>query len=269
MRLDKLIFARGLAPSRSRAAALISEGAVTVDGRPASRPSEDVGDDAAIEIDNEGLHYVGRGAYKLLGALDAFKVDARGAVAADIGASTGGFTQVLLERGASRVYAVDSGRDQLAPQLRADPRVCVMEGCNARGLSRGDIGTVDIVVMDVSFISQALLYPAVCDILREGGDFISLIKPQFEVGREHIGGGGIVRDRRAREAAVLNLLETAADFGLAASSLIRSPIEGGDGNIEYLALFTAAGSAQKLPDGWERRIKEVSGEDKKCCTDSE
>ena len=176
---------------------------------------------------------------------------------------------MLLERGASRVYAVDSGRDQLAPQLRADPRVCVMEGCNARGLSRGDIGTVDIVVMDVSFISQALLYPAVCDILREGGDFISLIKPQFEVGREHIGGGGIVRDCRAREAAVLHLLETAADFGLAARSLIRSPIEGGDGNIEYLALFTAAGSAQKLPDGWERRIKEVSGEDKKCCTDSE
>lgn len=268
MRLDKLIFARGLAPSRSRAAALISEGAVTVDGRRASRPSEGVGDGAEITVDGEGLHYVGRGAYKLLGALDAFGVDVRGAVAADIGASTGGFTQVLLERGAARVYAIDSGRDQLAPQLRTDPRVCVMEGFNARALSRDDIGEVDAAVMDVSFISQTLLYPSVCDVLRTGGSFISLIKPQFEVGRGHIGGGGIVRDRTAREDAVLRLLRAAAENGLAVRSLIRSPIEGGDGNTEFLAHFIASGEAHAPSDDWVRRIREVSREDKKCCTDS-
>lgn len=268
MRLDRLIFARGLAPSRSRAAALISEGAVTVDGRRALRPSRETAEDASIEIDGDGLHYVGRGAYKLIGALDSFGIDPHGMVAADIGASTGGFTQVLLERGAERVYAVDSGRDQLAEVLRADPRVCVMEGCNARTLTREDIGEVDIAVMDVSFISQALLYPAVCSILRPGGCFVSLIKPQFEVGRAKVGGGGIVRDRSARESAVMNLTQAASHCGLALQALMRSPIVGGDGNIEYLAHFTRSEGEAALTATWRERVREVFREDKKCSTDT-
>ena len=270
IRLDQYLVQHGMIQSRERAKALIMAGVVFVNEQKVDKAGEMIKEDAKVEVRGHDIGYVSRGGLKLEKAMQCFPLTPNGKVCMDIGASTGGFTDCMLQNGAVKVYAVDVGYGQLAWSLRTDERVVNMERTNIRKVTLDMLAEpIEFFSVDVSFISQALLYPAVCDILREGGDFISLIKPQFEVGREHIGGGGIVRDRRAREAAVLHLLETAAAFGLAARSLIRSPIEGGDGNIEYLALFTAAGSAQKLPDGWERRIKEVSGEDKKCCTDSE
>ena len=238
-RLDRFLADRGLAPSRSHAARLIEGGFVTVNGIPAEKCAQIVTEEDGIAVSENPLdRYVSRGGLKLEKALEAFGVDVRGAVCADIGASTGGFTDCLLQHGAARVYAVDSGTDQLHPALRADPRVTVMEKTNARTLSREDLGQeTDLVVMDVSFISQALLYPAVCRVLKPDGIFLSLIKPQFEAGREHLNKNGVVTDPAVRRRVAQDLAEKARRYGLVMKKTVPSPIPGGDGNLETLALF--------------------------------
>lgn len=238
MRLDVYLTENGHADSRQRAKVLIAGGCVSVNGREATKPALDVKEGDAVLVSGDPIGYVSRGALKLKGAFEAFGLKIEGLVAADIGASTGGFTEYLLSRGAARVFAVDSGRDQLAVKLRTDARVVCMEGYNARNLNIADFdGGVDVAVMDVSFISQTLILPALANILKEKSFLVSLIKPQFEAGREAVGKGGIVKSSVSRAIAAGRVIECAAACGLALVGLIPSPIRGGDGNIEFLACF--------------------------------
>ncbi|WP_158862937.1 TlyA family RNA methyltransferase [Leifsonia sp. AG29] len=241
-RLDVALAERGLARSRTHAASLIADGLVTVDGRPTVRPSAKVSDDQVVAVAGAD-HYVSRGAHKLIAALDAFAVSVEGRVALDAGASTGGFSQVLLERGASRVIALDVGHGQLAPELRAEERLESYEGVNVRSLSpdvlaglTGDDVRPTVVVADLSFISLTQVIPALASTAEPGADFILLIKPQFEVGRQGIK-EGIVRDAGRRVEAVTDVLWAAHDAGLGTAGLIASPIAGGHGNREFLAWF--------------------------------
>ncbi len=254
MRADVFLVQGGYAVSRTLAQKLISDGAVTVDGRVIAKSSEDIpdGTHTVTVAATADTRYVGRGGLKLEAALAAFPVDVRGATVADIGASTGGFTDCLLQGGAARVFAIDAGHGQLHPRLASDPRVRVGEGMNARYLTPADLaalepagefdgppfdGRVDGCVMDVSFISQTLLHPALAGILREGGWLVSLIKPQFELDGRALGKHGIVKSERDRAVAVERVLASATACGLERIALIPSPIEGGDGNREYLAYF--------------------------------
>lgn len=240
MRADRFLYLRGLAKSRSHAASLI-DGGVTLDGKPIQKPAQDIPEDTDISriyIQNPSK-YVSRGGYKLEAALEGFRIDVKGKTVLDLGASTGGFTDCLLQHGATRVFAVDVGHGQLDASLQGDPRVISMEGTNARLLTSEDFGGehIDLAVSDLSFISQALIYPAVFRTASRGGAFISLIKPQFEAGREHLNKSGIVRDRRVHESVIETLFHTAEKAGLYPEALMPSPIAGGDGNREYLALF--------------------------------
>ncbi len=212
---------------------------MTVDGKTVKKASEDISEDVhTVKIQN-ALPYVGRGGLKLEAALNAFGVIVESRRALDIGASTGGFTDCLLQRGASKVIAVDSGEGQLAACLQKDRRVVSMENCNARYLTADRIGgTVDLIVMDVSFISATLIIPCFPQLLGDTGDAICLIKPQFEVGRSMIGKGGIVKDKKAHRFAIERVLESGKNVGLCPVGLIASPIAGGDGNREFLAWFT-------------------------------
>lgn len=238
MRLDVFMFEKGLAESRSKASALIKGGSVKVNGKPEKAPAFSVGEDDIIEVDSSLCRYVSRGGLKLEGALEFFKIDVKGMKAVDIGASTGGFTDCLLKKGARTVYAVDSGSDQLSKTLLSDERVISLERFNARYLTDRDTdGKCDIAVCDLSFISQTLVLDAVTGVLAKGGIFVTLIKPQFEVGRERIGKGGIVRDERSRAFAIKKVLDAAAGYGLISRGYTESPIKGGDGNVEYLACF--------------------------------
>ena len=197
--------------------------------------------------ESENTKYVGRGGLKLEKALDVFSVDVTGVCAIDVGASTGGFTDCLLQNGAAKVYAVDSGEGQLAPKLLNDARVVNMEKYNARNLVSTDFPTApDLAVMDVSFISQTLILPALSGILKENGVLISLIKPQFEAGRQAIGKNGIVKSEEDRRAAMERVIDAAAACGLACFGLDVSPILGGDGNTEYIAAFRKGGRAEDL-----------------------
>ncbi len=249
MRADKFLFSVGLAKSRSHAAALI-RGGVLVYGKRVEKPSAEIAEDtplSEIKIENPSK-YVSRGGIKLESALSAFAIQTEGLTALDLGASTGGFTDCLLQNGASRVYAVDVGHDQLDRSLREDPRVVCMEGVNARTLTPEMTGNVcDLAVSDLSFISQALIYPAVRKNVKENGLFISLIKPQFEAGIENIGKGGIVRDRNVHVTVIQRLFEAAKAVGLYPEALMPSPIEGGDGNREYLALFRIGNQPKNIP----------------------
>lgn len=238
-RLDVYLAENGLCESRSKAQDLIKGGKVSVNGKPADKPSMQIEDTDSVSIDNEGVcPYVSRGGLKLKGALDSFKFAPKDLVCIDIGASTGGFTDCLLKHGAKRVYAVDSGSSQLHASLKQDDRVISLENTNARYLTDSDFREkMDLAVMDVSFISQTKLYPAVASVLNEGGTLISLIKPQFEVGRDGIGKGGIVKDEKLRRNAVEGVISVAKTFGLENEGLIISPIKGGDGNTEYMAIF--------------------------------
>lgn len=210
---------------------------VELNGKIADKPATPVDDTATVRI-LDTLRYVSRGGLKLEAALAAFDVNPAGRVALDIGASSGGFTDCLLQNGATLVYALDSGTDQLAASLRADPRVRCREHCNARYLQPSDFEqTPTLAVMDVSFISQTLILPAIAAVLPDGGELVSLIKPQFEAGRAAIGKGGIVRSDADRAAAVRRVTECAEALGLTHLGTIPSPIRGGDGNIEYLAHF--------------------------------
>ncbi len=234
-RIDVVLVERGLAESRERAQALVMAGEVLVDGRPALKPGEAISPDAAIQV-KERLPYVSRGGFKLARALDAWGLDVAGAIALDVGASTGGFTDVLLQRGAARVYAVDVGHGQLAYKLRADPRVVSMEGVNARhpfDLPK----TVDILTADVSFISLTLVLPEAARHLKPGGYIIALVKPQFEARREEVGRGGVVRDPQTHAAVIARVVRWAIDAGFRVRGLIPSPITGDAGNREFLLLL--------------------------------
>ncbi|HRQ00662.1 MAG TPA: TlyA family RNA methyltransferase [Terrimesophilobacter sp.] len=261
-RLDAALVERGLAVSRSRAVRVIEEGLVSVDGRTVTKPSLRVSGSARIEV--EGTHaWVSRAALKLNAGLEASGVDPRGRFALDVGASTGGFTQVLLERGAAGVIALDVGHGQLVQQLRDDERVVVVEGANARELTAESLAgfaswapSVDLVVADVSFISLTLVLPALVRSVDTEADFVLLIKPQFEVGK----GGtreGIVRDSAARHDAVMGVLWAAWDAGLPTAGVYSSPIAGSAGNHEYLAWFSSR--VGRNPSEWlEHVAKEVT-----------
>lgn len=241
MRLDLVLTARGLAPSRERARALILAGQVTVDGHVVSKAGTAVAADAAVDLVRPDHPYVGRGGVKLAHALDAFGIAVEGREALDIGASTGGFTDVLLQRGAARVVALDVGRGQLDWRIRNDPRVVVIEGRNARFLSPGDLpGPVDLVVIDVSFISLTQILPRVPAVVRPGADVVTLVKPQFEAGREEVGKKGIVRDPDVHARVVERVTAAAAAFGLERLAMTPSPITGAEGNREFLLHLRAA-----------------------------
>ncbi|OQY83311.1 MAG: TlyA family rRNA (cytidine-2'-O)-methyltransferase [Chloroflexi bacterium UTCFX4] len=231
-RLDVLLVERGLAETRERAQELIRAGEVIIHGRVMDKAAAQVDSAAAIVI-REPLPYVSRGGYKLAGALDAFNIDPRAWVCADLGASTGGFTDVLLQRGAARVYALDVGYGQLAWKLRQDPRVIVMDRVNARQLEHLP-EPIDLVVIDVSFISLELILPPAKHLLQTRGEIIALIKPQFEAGRAQVGRGGIVRDPQIHTQVIEKITRAAAALGLERRGLIQSPIQGTEGNTEFL-----------------------------------
>ncbi len=239
MRIDLYLVENGFAESRQKAQNMIKNGIVFADGKMVSKASFNV-DLQKIVINGEVMPYVSRGGLKLEAALESFKIDVHGAVCADIGASTGGFTDCLIQNGASLVYAIDSGHDQLHPKLRDDKRIVSLEGLNAKDITIDvleNFQAVDIVVMDVSFISQIKIYSSVKSILSKDGYFITLIKPQFEAGREYIGKNGIVKDLKVHERIINTVVDSAFSYGWKCGGIIRSPICGGDGNVEYLAVF--------------------------------
>ena len=238
IRLDTLVVERGLATSRERARALILAGQVRVDGRPVTKAGTSVPDNAEIALTQPDHPYVGRGGLKLAHALDTFGVAVADRVALDIGASTGGFTDVMLQRGARRVVALDVGHGQLDWKLRNDPRVLVRERVNARTLTPADLPRdvvpIDLVTIDVSFISVRHILPVVPALLAPGADVIVLVKPQFEAGRAEVGRGGIVRDASVHSRVVAEVTAAADALGLCRAGLIESPIEGMEGNREFL-----------------------------------
>jgi len=231
---------RGLAPSRTRAEALILAGRVTLKGR-TPKPGLSVPEDVELSLEEPEHPWVSRGGVKLTAGLDAFGIEPAGLVCLDVGASTGGFTDVLLSRGAARVYAVDVGYGQLHARLRTDPRVVLREKVNARLLSALEVPEpIGLLVGDVSFISLTLILPAVVPLLRPGAHAVVLVKPQFESARGEVGRGGIVRDPEVRERAVARVLGAAQALGLTSLGVVPSPITGADGNVEMLAGFRRA-----------------------------
>ena len=260
-RLDRVIAETGLARSRSRAAELIAAGEVRVDGRTAAKAGVKVPPGALVEVAAD--HYVGRAAGKLVAGLDRFGIDPAGRLALDLGASTGGFTQVLLERGARAVQAIDVGHDQMVPELATDPRVHLVEGCNARELDRamleartGETEAPSLVVADLSFISLTLVLPAIARSAAADADLVLLIKPQFEVGRVK---DGVVTSPEQRAEAMRTVLAAAAAHGYECRGLEASPVAGGAGNREVLAHFARGASPD--PTQWEGRIAELRGPD--------
>ena len=233
-RLDQLVVERGLAPSRERARALILAGQVSVDGQPQTKAGTQVDSAAVVELIAPDHPYVGRGGLKLAHALDTFRIDVQGREALDIGASTGGFTDVLLKRGATRVIALDVGHGQIDWTLRNDPRVLVIEHFNARHLQPSDVPhLVDIVTIDVSFISLRQILPVVPALLRPNADVIALVKPQFEAGRGEIG-KGVIRDPAVQSRVVEEVSASAREVGLNPVASTPSPITGAKGNVEFL-----------------------------------
>jgi 23S rRNA (cytidine1920-2'-O)/16S rRNA (cytidine1409-2'-O)-methyltransferase len=232
-RVDVLLEQRGLAPTRQKAQALILAGVVFSGDRRVDKAGEKIDDEAELSVKGEDHPFVSRGGVKLTGALDAFAFDPAGHVAADFGASTGGFTDCLLQRGATRVYAIDVGYGQLHHKLREDPRVVVMERVNARHLVAGALPEpVSLVVIDASFIGLEKLLPAAHALLREGGDVLAMVKPQFQVGRDQLGKGGVVRDPALRAAAVEAVARAAHALGFEERGRVDAPIKGPKGNQE-------------------------------------
>ena len=244
-RIDKLLVERGLADSRTKAQALVMAGLVLVNDQRVAKPSDNTPLDAQIRLkgaDDPTSRYVGRGGLKLEAALREFGIDVGGFVCLDVGASTGGFTDCLLQHGAASVVAVDVGHNQLDWRLRNDPRVTVREGVNARYLKPEDFSTTfDLAVMDVSFISATKVIPAIIPLLKDAGRLIALIKPQFEVGRGEVGRGGIVRDPTKHARVIAEVNQAATELGLRSLGLIESPLQGADGNREFLALYEKTG----------------------------
>ncbi len=238
-RLDQRLVQLGLATSRTRAAEAISAGRVTVNGMPQTKASYRVGPTDQLEVRKTEREYVSRAGHKLAGALAAFpEISVRGKTCLDAGASTGGFTQVLLEAGAAEVFAVDVGHGQLVPQLREDPRVRVYERLNIRHVGEAlSPGTIPLIVSDLSFISLRLVIPALVEIASTPADLLLMVKPQFEVGRDKLGKGGIVTDPAARADAVARVVQCAADHGLELRGAGRSQLPGQDGNVEFFCWF--------------------------------
>lgn len=261
-RLDAALAARGLARSRTHAQELLDKGVVRVDGKPIIKAAFKVSEASLIEV--EGLdHYVSRAAHKLIAALDSFDVSAAGRNALDVGASTGGFTQVLLERGVEHVVALDVGHNQISPKFRGDDRVSIVEGVNARYLTRGNLSGIlgrevepDLVVADLSFISLTQVIPALVATATPQADFVLLIKPQFEVGRTGVR-EGIVTNPALREDAINGVLWSAWDAGLETAGIISSPILGGAGNHEYVAWFRSGRTLN--PSQWSDTIHKLAG----------
>ena len=239
MRADLYLAKNGFADSRERAKKMIEQGRVTVNGVLLTKASKDLLDSDSVEVKSaETYEYVSRGGYKLEKALEHFDISVGGLVCADLGASSGGFCDCLLCRGAKKIYAVDCGSGQLAKKIREDSRVISLENTNARALDESSFGErVDAVVMDLSFISQTLVFPAVTRILKSGGILVSLIKPQFEVGKSGVGKNGIVKNEKLRSDAVRKVIDNAESFGLVSRGVTESPIKGGGGNVEYLTVF--------------------------------
>ena len=257
MRVDVYLTAAGHTASRKKAQDLIDAGAVKIDGVPVKKASSPINEALPHEVQIEQVFkYVSRGGMKLEAALDAFRVNVNRKKAVDVGASTGGFTDCLLQRGAKRVYSIDAGVGQLHESLRSDKRVRCIEQFNARNLSiETTEGACDLAVTDVSFISQTYLIPQIASVLRAGGEFVSLIKPQFEAGKSALGKNGVVHNGAYRFLAVKRVLECAAVNGLDCIGVIPSPIEGGDGNKEYLAYFIKRTAlAPSVDDAMLRRI---------------
>jgi 23S rRNA (cytidine1920-2'-O)/16S rRNA (cytidine1409-2'-O)-methyltransferase len=241
MRIDKLLVDRGLAESRTKAQALVMAGVVLADEQLVNKPSDTVASDAHVRLkggDDPASRYVGRGGLKLETALRDFKLHVEGFTCLDVGASTGGFTDCLLQHGAKHVIALDVGHNQIDYRLRTDPRVEVREGVNARYLQPDDFSAkFDLVVMDVSFISATKVMPAIIPLMQGAGRLITLIKPQFEVGRGEVGKGGIVRDPEKHARVIAEVNHAAEELGLQLEKVIESPIRGADGNVEFLALY--------------------------------
>ena len=240
-RIDKLLVDLGLAESRTKAQAMIMSGIVLVNEQRVDKPSQLFDTNSSVRVkggDDPASRYVGRGGLKLEAALCEFQIDATGLMCLDVGASTGGFTDCLLQHGAKKVVAIDVGHNQIDWRLRNDPRVEVREGVNARYLQPEDFGhKFDLVVIDVSFISVTKILPAILSLISPNGSIITLIKPQFEVGRGQVGSGGIVRDESKRLRAVDEVNNAATSLGLKVVNLIESPIQGAEGNVEFLVHF--------------------------------
>ena len=234
-RLDVTVVERGLAPTRAKAQALIMARRVRVDGAYVEKPGASVAPDAVVEVVALEHPWVSRGGMKLAHALRHFEISVEGKICADIGASTGGFTDVMLKNGAAKVYAVDVGRGQIDQSLRSDPRVVNREGINARYIGASDFDDpIELVAIDASFISLKHLLPAVAEFLEPGGTVVALIKPQFEVGKGKVGKGGIVRDETKRRSAIESVVASARENGFDVVGVTESPIKGAEGNVEYL-----------------------------------
>jgi 23S rRNA (cytidine1920-2'-O)/16S rRNA (cytidine1409-2'-O)-methyltransferase len=240
-RIDKLLVDRGLAESRTKAQAMIMSGVVLVNEQRVDKPSQQFDPNSVVRVkggDDPTSRYVGRGGLKLEAALREFQIDVEGLMCLDVGASTGGFTDCLLQHDAKKVVAIDVGHNQIDWRLRNDPRVEIREGVNARYLQPEDFSQkFDLAVIDVSFISVTKVLPAVVPLIGERGSIVTLVKPQFEVGRGEVGGGGIVRDPEKRLRAVEDVKTAAGSLGLKVVNTIESPIQGAEGNIEFLVHF--------------------------------
>lgn len=248
-RLDVLLVERGMLESRQKAQAVIMAGQVYVEQQKVDKPGTAVANDANIEVRGHGLRYVSRGGLKLEKAMACWPISLAGKICADIGASTGGFTDCMLQNGAEKVYAVDVGYGQLDWKLRNDPRVVCLERTNARYLSTDQIPeSLDFASIDVSFISLKLIFPALYDLLREGGEVACLIKPQFEAGREKVGKKGVVRDSAVHREVLEHFLEYAKDNHFTVLGITYSPIRGPEGNIEYLGYLRKSDAADGAYD---------------------
>lgn len=258
-RIDVLLYEKGLAPSREKARTLIMAGCVYADNQKFDKPGDTVREDAVLEVRGNTLRYVSRGGLKLEKAMQLFPIKLENTVCMDIGASTGGFTDCMLQNGASKVYSVDVGYGQLAWQLRTDPRVVNLERTNARYLTREQIPEeIDFFSVDVSFISLKIILPAVRPLLKDGGKAVCLIKPQFEAGREKVGKKGVVRDKETHAEVIKTITDFAFDTGFSVVGLDFSPIKGPEGNIEYLMYLRKEQNNINAVKGKESEVAELS-----------
>ena len=258
-RIDVLLFEKGLAPSREKAKTMIMAGTVYVNNQKFDKPGDTVDEDAQIEVRGSTLKYVSRGGLKLEKAMQLFPITLDGKVCMDVGASTGGFTDCMLQNGASRVYSVDVGYGQLAWQLRQDPRVVNLERTNARYLTREQVPEeIEFFSVDVSFISLKIILPAVRPLLKDGGEAVCLIKPQFEAGREKVGKKGVVRDKKVHEEVVKTICDFALENGYSVLGLTFSPVKGPEGNIEYLVYLRKSDETALTAEGTPHSVVEAS-----------